>query len=287
MSLVCIGANVRNLQTRRRGITASAFTNFLQTPDPGPTYGSEPFPTIPDMNRFHMSIVTAFIGVALTLPVVGKEQDHPGRDAWQRVDAVFSAMRVQAEDPVQSLPDAYKLQFENDYVKVVRVRYAAGAKLPEHTHPPGATVYVYLNDSEGVIFRHVGKMNHVTRRPPVKTGGVRISTGVEEHHEAENTSGVDSEFLRVLLKTTVAGGRRGGRLAPSDPQFENGQMRISRLRVEPGQSMSIVGQEPALLIEVPSGDQRWIDAARPETITNSGERPMDLIRVDLLSKPTS
>ena len=60
------------------------------------------------------------------------------------------------QDPTQSLPDAYKVQFENDYVKVVRVHYDAGAKFPEHTHPAGTTAYLYLNDSDGVVFAHVG-----------------------------------------------------------------------------------------------------------------------------------
>jgi len=58
-----------------------------------------------------------------------------------------------AQDPLTTLPDAYKAQLENDWVKVVRVHYAAGAKLPDHTHPAGTTAYVYLNDSEGVVFR--------------------------------------------------------------------------------------------------------------------------------------
>ena len=57
-----------------------------------------------------------------------------------------------AQDPTKTLPEAYKVEFENDYVKVVRVHYDAGAKLPEHTHPAGTTAYVYLNDSEGVVF---------------------------------------------------------------------------------------------------------------------------------------
>ena len=62
------------------------------------------------------------------------------------------------------------MQFENEYVRVVRVHYDAGAKLPEHTHPPGTTVYVYLNDSEGVVFRHSGNNNRAVTRPPVKAG---------------------------------------------------------------------------------------------------------------------
>lgn len=35
-----------------------------------------------------------------------------------------------AQDAVKSLPQAYKVQFENPFVRVVRVHYDAGAKLP-------------------------------------------------------------------------------------------------------------------------------------------------------------
>ena len=53
------------------------------------------------------------------------------------VAAVAMALRLLPQDPTTSLPDAYKVQFENDYVRVVRVHFDAGAKLPEHTHPGG------------------------------------------------------------------------------------------------------------------------------------------------------
>src|SRR5215510_3933463 len=92
------------------------------------------------------------------------------------------------QDPTKSLPDSYKVVLDNDYVQVVRAHYDAGAKLPEHTHAGGTTVYVYLNDSEGVIFSHVGGSNRAVTRPPVKTGAIRIASGPEEHHTAENTS---------------------------------------------------------------------------------------------------
>jgi len=103
----------------------------------------------------------------------------------------FGVMAVIAmgvlQDPTTSLPDAYKVQFENDHVRVVRVHYDAGAKLPEHTHPGGTTVYVYLNDSEGVVFSHVGGSNRAVTRPAVKAGAIRIAAGPEEHHTAENS----------------------------------------------------------------------------------------------------
>lgn len=56
------------------------------------------------------------------------------------------------------------MQFENDWVKVVRVHYAAGVSLPEHTHPPGTTAFVYLNDSTGVLFRHTSGSNQIVNR---------------------------------------------------------------------------------------------------------------------------
>ncbi len=115
------------------------------------------------------------------------------------------AMLGVMQDPAQSLPDAYKVDFENDYVKVVRVHSEAGAKLAEHTHPAGTTVYLYLNDSDGVVFSHVGGSNRAVTRPPVKSGAIRIAAGPEEHHTAENTSKSPSDFLRIMLKTNNGG----------------------------------------------------------------------------------
>src|SRR4051812_5824814 len=111
------------------------------------------------------------------------------------------AAGASAQDPTQSLPDSYKVELDNAFVKVVRVHYDAGAKLPEHTHPGGTTVYVYLNDSEGVVFSHHGNIDRTVTRPAVKEGGIRIAAGPDEHHEVENPSSSPSDFLRIILKT--------------------------------------------------------------------------------------
>src|SRR5687767_14712910 len=92
---------------------------------------------------------------------------------------------VSALDPIKTLPDNYKVQFENDYVKVVRVHLPSGAKLPDHTHPAGTTLYVYLSESEGVSFQHSGNITRKVTRPAVKAGHVRIAAGPEEHHTVE------------------------------------------------------------------------------------------------------
>jgi quercetin dioxygenase-like cupin family protein len=200
------------------------------------------------------------------------------------------------QDPTQSLPDSYKVQFENDYVRVVRVHYDAGAKLPEHTHAGGTTVYVYLNDSEGVVFSHVGGSNRAVTRPPVKAGAIRIASGPEEHHTAENTSSTPTDFLRVYFKTDDGGVKNlRQRLSPTE-EFNNKQMRITRVTVQPGEKTLIEAKDhPALRItasrgmkqwtKLPEDFVRWLDKGTTEEFSASGEFPADIIRIDILTKP--
>lgn len=217
---------------------------------------------------------------------------------WLAVVATASfAGAVTAQDPTVSLPEAYTVQFENDYVRVVRVHYDAGATLAEHTHPAGTTVYVYLNDSEGVVFKHSGNNTRAVTRPPVKAGAIRIAAGPEEHHTAENTSSTASDFLRVYFKTDNGGVRNlRQRLATTDVEWTNKQMTITRLRVKPGQTLSIeTKNDPALRIALREGVKlwtppppdmlRWLDKGTTEEFAVTGDFPVDIIKIDFLTKP--
>ena len=197
------------------------------------------------------------------------------------VAGAVAAMHVSAQDPTQTLPQAYRVQFENDYVRVVRVRYEAGAQLPEHTHPPGTTVYVYLNDSDGVVFRHSGRSNRAVTRPAVVSGSVRVASGQEEHHTAENPASTPTDFLRVLLKTESTGGRTMRRLSLADRAFENKQLKITRLTAGAGKTViSATDTHPALLIALPSGETRWLEPRHQQTL-DAGE----YLQIDLLTPP--
>lgn len=68
----------------------------------------------------------------------------------------ISTPPVRAQDPMQVAPGSYRLDFENDLVKVVHVLYPPHAKLPAHDHPKGPTAYVYLTDSGPILFTHIG-----------------------------------------------------------------------------------------------------------------------------------
>jgi hypothetical protein len=196
------------------------------------------------------------------------------------------AASLAAQDPTKTIPGSYKVALENAHVRVVRVHYDAGAKLPEHTHPAGTTVYVYLTDSEGVSFKHVGGSNSSVTRPPVKAGAIRVATGREEHHTVENNSSLPSDFLRIFFKTADDGSRNlRHRMPPTDEKYENKQMRITRLTLAQHDEQTITAKEPALLIELPSGNERWIDAGQRTSISNHDARDLAMIRIDFLTPP--
>jgi hypothetical protein len=196
------------------------------------------------------------------------------------------SVTTSAQDPLKTLPESYRIQFENDWVRVVRVHFDAGAKLPEHTHPAGTTAYVYLNESDGVVFRHSGRISRATTRPAVKTGSIRLSSGEDETHAVENPASTPSDFLRILLKAKAAGGRTMRRITPTETEFANAQLKITRLKVAAGGEITLqTNAEPALVVMLPSGATRWIEAGASDVVKNAGSAPLDLVRFDFLTPP--
>lgn len=54
---------------------------------------------------------------------------------------------------------------------------------------------------------------------------------------------------------------------------------IQRFIIAPGQSMTAeVVTMPSLWVTIPSGETRWVQEARGETIDNPGSTPMELVR---------
>lgn len=205
-------------------------------------------------------------------------------------------------DPVKLLPDSYSLQFENEWVKIVRVRYAPHAKLPAHAHTAYASAYIYLNDAAPVVFRHVGEKRFAATRPATKAGSFRVFRGIEEIHEVENTSELPSEFLRVEFKTeprdvTTLKGRYFREPAPpadqnlEKVQFENAQVRITRLICAPGRTLTVIAgaSEPSLLIDLSFevGKERWVGAGQSETVENRRAGSHELLRFDFKTRPVA
>jgi hypothetical protein len=222
-----------------------------------------------------------------------------------------------AQDPLKVAPQAYQLQFENDWVKVVRVRYAPHEKIAVHDHTPTATAYVYLNDSGPVIFKHRDTTYGPVTRQPTKAGGFRLYRGIQEVHEVENTSDLPSEFLRVEFKTEVKNENSlRGKFFREDyragenfkkVQFENDQIRITRLVCAPGKKLDVYtkANEPTLLVALTEanfkatrsngknenltlglGQTEWV-AINQQELENAGKAPAELLRFDFKTRPLS
>jgi hypothetical protein len=223
-----------------------------------------------------------------------------------------------AQDPVKVAPNAYKLDFENEWVKILRVHYAPNEKVPEHDHPQTCAAYVYLSDSGPVTFKHIGLGYGAVIRPAVKARSFRLWYATKETHEVENPNETPSDFLRVEFKTAVVSPRGlRGKFQPEEYpanenfekiHFENEQVRATRLAIAPRHklALSTKAAEPALLIALtpaslkftkgknkPSklqldlGKIVWIEQGAMLEYENTGDAPVEFLRFDLKTKPLS
>jgi quercetin dioxygenase-like cupin family protein len=234
-------------------------------------------------------VIASLLAVAHTAPAAQQQQQHH--------DHAHAGVSV--EDATVSLPDTYKVQFENEWVKVTRVHYAPHAKLPAHSHPALASAYVYLNNSGPVVFRHVdGNRGAITRQPTL-LGSFRLFRAVPgEIHEVENQAALPSDFLRVEFKTDpVDPPTLRGKYLPEptfdEPlqkvQFENGQVRITRLFWPRGKSLELAGgPHPSLLVSLTEGERgrlQWVPAGQSHRLDNNTLPTMEGLRFEFKSGP--
>jgi hypothetical protein len=217
------------------------------------------------------------------------------------------APAARAQDPVKLLPDSYRLDLDNEWVRVVHVRYAAHAKLPAHDHPSAPTAYVYLNDAGPVLFKHIGLSYGVIGRPATVAGAVRLARAVQEVHEVENPGDTPSEFLRVEFKKMPADPPLRGRLYPeaypagenlSKVQFENENLRVTRrsCAAELPCDLSPAADTPALLVALTRartqaegsdvsvlalGEVRWLGPGEERLLLNKDATPAEFLLFEL------
>lgn len=217
-----------------------------------------------------------------------------------------------AQDPLKVAPQAYRLQFENEWVKVIRVHYEPREKIAAHDHPTGGTVFVYLEDGGPVRFSHVGAEPYAIERPAILARGYRIARPVSEHHEVENLSDLPNDFLRVEMKTEpVDVDATRGRFPPPPVGTSNSTtierdsawVRTARITVGGGQSYDAkdAAPTPSLVVafgpvdvkgskgstRLALGDTLWVEPGTSLTYRNAGSTAVEVLRIDLRSKPSS
>src|SRR5215469_15539924 len=94
-------------------------------------------------------------------------------------------------DPVKAGSRPYTVEFENDKIRVVRVKYGAKEKSVMHSHPE--SVSVFLNDCKAKFTYPDGKSENIE----AKAGQVMHMEAFE--HDPENLGG-SFELIQIELK---------------------------------------------------------------------------------------
>lgn len=107
--------------------------------------------------------------------------------------ALLFAPAIMAQDPVKEDPSHYKVEMENDEVRVLRINYGPGEKSVMHEHPKG--VVVFLTDSK-VDFTLPGDKNMSMQG---KEGEVIWTDG--DKHMPKNSNNKALEAIQIEFKS--------------------------------------------------------------------------------------
>jgi hypothetical protein len=97
-----------------------------------------------------------------------------------------------AQDPIKVDPKHYKVEFENDQVRVLRITYGPGEKSVMHEHP--AALAVFLTDASARFTLPDGTSQDAT----MKAGSTQWSDAGK--HLPQSTNKKSFELILVELK---------------------------------------------------------------------------------------
>lgn len=211
------------------------------------------------------------------------------------------------QDAVVAFPKNYSLVLDNDVVSVIHAHYGPHEAVGVHEHSKFPTLYVYLNNSGPVHFKHDENPPFEITRPPATKGSFRVSPGRIERHTVENLSDKPSDFLRVELKQVPLGGKlqlfRGkapDTLAQNSDavEFSSQWFDVQRMICQPGSPCQlrnaaspslIVALSPLKIITSGSaqhdefakdGDIQWIqNGSQAISVVAISDAPVHLLRV--------
>ena len=104
-----------------------------------------------------------------------------------------AAPTVFAQDAPTASPEHYKVEFENDQIRIIRITYGPGEESPMHEHGNG--VVIFLTESLVQFTLADG-----TKPAPETTAAGVAAWAPAEKHAAKNVSDHAIEALMIELK---------------------------------------------------------------------------------------
>lgn len=161
------------------------------------------------------------------------------------------------QDPVQVDAKHYKVEFENEQVRVVRATYGPNEKSVMHQHPDGLAIS--LDNMKGKFAFPDG----TTQNRTFTAGQVRWTPA--ETHLPQNMTAKSFQVILVELKGGSAGSSRpAGSIDPikADPKrnkvaFENDRVRAIRFTGAPGDKEPMHGHPSNVAISLVNGNLKF------------------------------
>jgi quercetin dioxygenase-like cupin family protein len=211
-------------------------------------------------------------------------------------------------DAVTADPDHYSVEFENDAVRLLRIKYGPGETSTMHRHP--ANCAIFLRDQAGTFELPTGEVMEM----PATDYGQMVCTDGEVHLPTNNG---DGSLELVLVEFKGAGAPTSGMpsdypdAVTADPdhysvEFENDTVRLLRIAYGAGET-STMHRHPANCavfltdqpgtFELPTGEVIEMPAADPGQVactdgeahlpTNKGDGALELVLIEFKERGAS
>jgi quercetin dioxygenase-like cupin family protein len=196
------------------------------------------------------------------------EAEAPAAESLRAPDAQAAG----GDDPTVLDPDHYTVEFENDAVRIVRIKYGPGEESVMHSHPD--SVAVMLTDLEARMTMADGSSQEVS----VPFGAANFAPAGA--HLPKNIGDTAWEVLEIELKPRApATGEPGGpdaTVVDADhytAEFENEAVRIVRIKYGPGEesTMHYHPDSVAVFLTDHLVEMRLPDGSTQEIPANAGD----------------
>ncbi len=246
------------------------------------------------MNRTWIPMVAITFAVVALVACGSPRYESPPADEAPAAPAAAET----GPDPTVVDPSHYTAEFENDRVRLVRIRYGPGEESIMHYHPD--IVGVFLTDQHVLMTMPDGSSEEIHAKV-----GEHLSLPAGQHLP-KNIG--DEPFELVLVELKSGGAPAAGEAGP-DPtvvdadhytvEFENEQVRVVRIRYGPGEEsvmhyhpdhVAVFLTEHRVLMTLPDGSTAELEgeaggarfaAAEQHLPKNIGEGLLEVLLVGL------
>ncbi|MEW6733431.1 MAG: hypothetical protein AB1489_19040 [Acidobacteriota bacterium] len=207
------------------------------------------------------------------------------------------AIVSKAQDVVKVSPNDYKLQFENQDIRIIKINVPPGNKTPTHNHPD--SVVVILSPS---IVRHTEADGKISQTPPsLKRGDIVFAPQVT--HSMEQIGTTTFTAFQIELKkplSAIVDGKKAASLSePFKTVLNNGRVSafdatiVADMTINPSMSNPFVSvwlDNGLAELQQPDGKKAILEIAADTTqfhkegnwqLTNVGKTPLRLLIIEL------